>query len=286
LKAFGVTNISVPGPDTREYLHPFVNPFKFDGLLPVLWREDGDTVYGVPMPSRSLAHVIPAKAIVGREPLNGLDTEPAIAYVSALDDPAMPQAQIQWKGPSRAVIRARMTRAQLISVQVTYNPAWHADSAGRPLTVRKDGLGLIVIDPVCSGDCEIDLHYDATPETWFCRLMSALVSAVLAAMLIVSRDAAPLVAGFWREILEHVRHGFAKLILVLLRLAGKRFAGVSPPNELFGLRIEDVDHQGTDGSVFDGGGCQTRPSAEPAAAPAPASTETVVPGFNRLFIVS
>ena len=73
LKAFGVTNISVPGPDTRETLHPFVNPFKFDGLLPVLWREDGDTVYGVPMPSRSLAHVIPAEAIVVRAPANGLD---------------------------------------------------------------------------------------------------------------------------------------------------------------------------------------------------------------------
>jgi hypothetical protein len=183
LKAFGTTNISVPGPDTKELLHPFANPFKFDGLLPVLRREDGDTVYGVPMPSRSLAHVIPAEAVVGREPVNGLDTDPAVDYVSALENPALPQTQIQWTAPSRAMIRAHMTRGQVISVQVTYNPAWRANSGGRPLTVRKDGLGLIVIEPGCDGACEVDLHYGATPETWFCRLMCILVSAALATML-------------------------------------------------------------------------------------------------------
>jgi hypothetical protein len=149
----------------------------------VLRREDGDTVYGVPMLSRSLAHVIPAEAVVLREPINGLDTDPAVDYVSALENPALPQAQIQWTGPSRAVIRAHISRGQVISVQVTYNPAWRANSAGRPLTVRKDGLGLIVIEPNCEGDCEVDLHYGATPETWFCRLMCMLVSAALATML-------------------------------------------------------------------------------------------------------
>jgi hypothetical protein len=183
LKAFGATSISVPGPDTREYLHPFTNPFKFEGLLPVLWHEDGDTVYGVPMPSRSLAHVIPAEAVVRREPVNGLDTDPVVDYVSALDNASLPQTQIDWTGPSRALIRARMKRAQVISVQVTYNPAWRANSAGRPLTVRKDGLGLVVIEPGCEGDCEVNLYYGATPETWFCRVMCALLTIMLATML-------------------------------------------------------------------------------------------------------
>jgi hypothetical protein len=192
LKAFGVTNISVPGPDTREYLHPFVNPFKFDGLLPVLRRQDGDTVYGVPMPSRSLAHVIPAEAVVGRGPMNGLDAEPAVPYVAALDDPALPNARIQWTGASRAIIRARMSRVQVISVQITYNPAWRASSGGHSLRVRKDGLGLIVIDPVCDGDCEIDLHYGATTEIWFCRVMSTLVCAALTAVLFAPRLNGPL----------------------------------------------------------------------------------------------
>lgn len=191
LKAFGTTNISVPGPDTRELLHPFLNPFKFDGLLPVLWREEGDTVYGVPGPSRSLAHVIPAEAVVRREPVNGLDIEPAVDYVSALDNPALPQAEIHWIGPSRAIIRANITRAQVISVQVTYNPAWRAYSAGRRLTVRKDGLGMIIIEPGCEGKCEVDLHYGVTPEIWLCRMMSTLLSAALAVMLFAR--------GLWRK---------------------------------------------------------------------------------------
>jgi len=191
LKAFGTTNISVPGPDTKEYLHPFANPAKFDGLLPVLWRGDGDTVYGVPMPSHSLAHVIPADAVVGRAPVNGLDTQPAVAYVAALDDPSLPQARIRWTSPSRAAIHARMTRAQVLSVQVTYNPAWQARSGGRALRVRKDGLGLTIIEPNCDGDCEVDLHYGATAETWFCRAMCSLVSLWLVFAAISSQPRAP-----------------------------------------------------------------------------------------------
>jgi uncharacterized membrane protein YfhO len=77
-----------------------------------------------------------------------------------------------------------MTRGQLLSVQVNYNPAWRADSGGRRLAVRKDGLGLMIIRTNCDGDCEVNLHYGATPETWFCRVMSALVSAVLVVMLL------------------------------------------------------------------------------------------------------
>jgi hypothetical protein len=183
LKAFGTTNISVPGTDTKELLRPFVNPLKFDGLLPVLWREDGDTVYRVPMPSRALAHVIPESAVVARTPVNGLDTEPAVAYVAALDDASLPQALIRWITPAHAVIQASLTHGQLLSVQVTWDRGWQARSAGHSVAVRKDGLGLMILEPNCEGACEVDLVYGATGETWFCRVASALISFALIAML-------------------------------------------------------------------------------------------------------
>jgi hypothetical protein len=58
LKAFGVQSVAVPGPHSPEYWKPFVNPRKFDGMLPVLWQEDDTTIYRVPERSASLAHVL------------------------------------------------------------------------------------------------------------------------------------------------------------------------------------------------------------------------------------
>jgi hypothetical protein len=179
LKAFGNGAITVPGPETREYYKPFFHPNKFDGLLPVLWREDGDAIFEVPQRSRSLAHVIPAGAMVTRQPIHGLDLEPAAAYVNALDDPALPLAELEWRSPSRALIRASLMRGQLISVQETFDTGWRALSNSRRVPVKKDGLGLIIIDPGCEGDCRIELDYGATPETWLCRLASGLITAGL-----------------------------------------------------------------------------------------------------------
>ncbi len=45
LKAFGAQAIAVPGPGSPEYWHPVANPRKFDGVLPVLHREDAITHY-------------------------------------------------------------------------------------------------------------------------------------------------------------------------------------------------------------------------------------------------
>ncbi len=111
----------------------------------------------------------------------------------------LPLARMNWSGPSRAVIHAQMTRGQVLSVQVTYNPAWHAWLDGHRVKVRKDGLGLIVIEPDCEGHCEVNLSYGATPEIWFCRVMSALVAAALVTMLLAfqgfHRRASALIGG-------------------------------------------------------------------------------------------
>ena len=184
LKAFGVQAITVAGPDSREYYHLPYNSKKFEGLLPVLWHEDGDTIYGVPQRSSSLAHVIPPNAVVRRQPVNGLDTAPARAYIEALDNDALPLAELTWHGLSKATIRARMMRDQYLSVQVTYNPAWHAAVGERAVPVRKDALGLMILEPQCDGDCRVDLYYGTTPEIWFCRAMSTLVTVALIGMVL------------------------------------------------------------------------------------------------------
>jgi hypothetical protein len=186
LKAYGNQAIYVPGGASREHYHAVVNPHKFDGILPVLWHDEDDTIFGVPQRSRSMAHVIPRQAVVARQPIHGLDTEPARAYVAALDDATLPLADLRWQSPSHATIRTAMNGRQVISVQETWMPGWRARVAGRAVPVYGDKLGLIVIDPGCNGPCQVDLSFGITLEGWICRVVSAAVTLLALIALAVN----------------------------------------------------------------------------------------------------
>ena len=176
LKALGNQAIAVPGANSLESYHPFRNPRKFEGVLPVLWREDDDTIYRVPQRSLSLAHVIPGTAVAQRTPKNGLDVDPLIPYVAAIEDAALPEAELRWRDLHSGVIRALVRPGQVISVQMTYDPGWHATVRESPHPIDRDGLGMLVIRPECNGPCEIELFYDGGMERKITRVLSWLVT--------------------------------------------------------------------------------------------------------------
>ncbi len=172
LKAFGAGAVGISGPGSQEYWKPFTHPAKFDGLLPVLWREDGVTIYQIPSRSPSLAHVVPQVAIVRHSPQTPEDVPEVEKFVAALDDPALPLARFQWLDRNRIRIGATASAGQAVAVQVSYHPGWHASVAGQPRTLQKDGLGLMWLRPDCSGPCEIQLVYDGGWELRLCRYLS------------------------------------------------------------------------------------------------------------------
>ncbi|HVW85702.1 MAG TPA: hypothetical protein VHB50_13530 [Bryobacteraceae bacterium] len=188
LKAFGNQAVTVPGEKSRESSHGIVHPHKFDGVLPVLWHDEDDTIFAIPQRSASLAHVVPRAALVSRPPVNGLDVDPLRPYVAALDDPALPLASLTWNGPSHGIIETAMNRDQALSVQVNYAPGWRATVNGRNVPVRPDGIGLMALEPGCDGPCRIDLSFGLTREAWICRLASALTTAGLAGLILLKRS--------------------------------------------------------------------------------------------------
>jgi hypothetical protein len=182
MKAFGVQAVTVSGEKSREHYHAIAHPHKFDGLLPVLWHEEDDTIFAVPQRSKSLAHVIPREAVSVRQPIHGLDLDPVRAYVAALDDWRLPVADMRWNGNSRFTVRAPMTRGQVLSVQVSYVPGWTATVGGRSVPIRSDGIGLMVVEPDCEGTCAVEIAYGVTMEGWICRSLSVVVGIGLIAL--------------------------------------------------------------------------------------------------------
>lgn len=193
LKAYGAQAIGVSGTHAREFFKAFVNPDKFRGVLPEIWRDGDDIVYRVPSRSASLAHVVPADHIVSRAPVNGVDVQPLIAYVQALEDPHLPLADFRWMNGHSARIQALLQPGQLISVQASYSPNWRARSNGHVATVLRDALGLTVVDPHCNGNCIVDLIYDDSAEARWTQLASWC--GVLACLAWMIREYRKLAAG-------------------------------------------------------------------------------------------
>jgi len=184
LKAFGCGAITVPGPDSRDYFHPFRKPRKFDGLLPLVWREGDDSIYQLPLGTSSLAHVIPTSVIVPRPPVHGGDVGPLRPYVAALEDPSSPPAKLSWHNPERGQITAHIGAGQAISLQISYDPGWRASIRGVRIPLHKDALGMMTIDPKCDGECTIDLEYTGGTERTACAVVGCSMGLVLVAMLV------------------------------------------------------------------------------------------------------
>lgn len=183
LKAYGTTVIAVPGPASKEFFKSFQNPRKFEGVLPVVWKEDDMTLYRVPVRTASLAHVIPRASEVQRLPVSGFDVDSLRPYVAALDDPSLPSADMQWLNPHEARIGTSLVSGQVVSVQVTYAPGWRATANGAAAPLHADALGLMVAEPACNGPCNLDLIYDGTPEsrrTGLCQRFAVVLCVALA----------------------------------------------------------------------------------------------------------
>lgn len=174
LRACGIDAIVASGPATADAYRDYRDAAKFEGVLEERWRRGDDVIYEVPRRNRSLAHVIPRRAVVARTPVNIEDEDPILAYEAALEDPALPAAHFAWRGTDAAVIEATAAPDEVISVQICYHPGWRATAGGRPARLFADGLGWMVVEPRCAGPCRVELVYDGGLEMKLARGARAL----------------------------------------------------------------------------------------------------------------
>ena len=161
LRAYGAAAVVVAGPGSRDaYPQNWRDPAKLAGLLPELYRDGGDVVYRVPLRSDSLAHVIRRESAVKRRPASNADLEAIRPLIRDLGDPALPLATMNCTRPGDCVIRGEAGLDHVVFVQITYHRGWRAYVDGEQRPIREDGLGLMVVQPQCSGPCEIRLVYD------------------------------------------------------------------------------------------------------------------------------
>lgn len=185
LEALGAQAMVASGPESTDEYKEIQTTERFERLLPVLGREHGDTIYGVPQRSASLAHVLrPGEAATIRTWDQAAQAE-AVRYAGAIEDDSRPAAGFEWTGPSTARIRATLQRDDLISVQVAWFSGWKAAINGQARATSADGLGFILIRPECQGNCEITLTWTGPPDLRLCAWISGAALVPVAVLLFV-----------------------------------------------------------------------------------------------------
>jgi hypothetical protein len=122
--------------------------------------------------------------VIAREPRDGSDIAPLQPYVAALNDPNLPLASMRWTGGSSATVDADLRDGDLVSVQVTYEPGWHALVDGTERPVQRDALGMLVVHPQCEARCTIKLFYNDGREMRIATVLGFLSLATCLLLLL------------------------------------------------------------------------------------------------------
>ena len=126
-----------------------------------MWRDGGDVPCRVSR-HQSLAHVMRLSDLPARTPLNGIDTEPLVPYVAALDDPGNASASFEYTSSHCSRYRTDLKPNDVISIQIAWHHGWHAEVNGRGKPGRKRRTWVHVFGQPSrsAGPTEIKLEYE------------------------------------------------------------------------------------------------------------------------------
>jgi hypothetical protein len=183
LKAMGVDVIYVAHPNSEE---PYKDTQHQDRFLamPVLFDDgQGNTLYSAQRRFAPRARVVEtAKLAATRPPSRNDDLDSLRPYVDTVENGPDSPVTIDRPSTDRMILHAKFDAGQSLVVQETWDPAWRASVDGKPLPVRKDVMGFIVVDPP-PGDRTVRLDFPMPLENlvgWGLTGLSVIALALLA----------------------------------------------------------------------------------------------------------
>jgi hypothetical protein len=184
--AFGAGATIVSDKTSQDVYPTVMNPKKFVGVLPVLYDNGaGDVIYEVPRRFPARARVVEEAVVRQLLPIReGWGRDRLQSYVRAIEEgPGSPVTQ-QWTSPETMLLRASLDSGQLLLIQESYDPAWHAYLGETELEIREDALGQMLLEAP-PGEQEILMRFEPPLENRIGRivtLLSLLIVLVLFAI--------------------------------------------------------------------------------------------------------
>jgi hypothetical protein len=186
MQCMGAEAIYVSDKRSQEVFKDFQYPQKLAGVLPLLFDDQqGNMLYKVPRRYPALARVVETEKLNAvKPPRFNDDVEYLRAYSDVIEKGPDSPATLRREGTDAMLVHAHFDAGQSLVVQETYDPAWHAWSAGQPLTVRKDAMGMMAIDAP-PGERDVSIAFLTPLENLVGRVVTAITLVVLLALMVV-----------------------------------------------------------------------------------------------------
>ncbi len=180
MQAMGADIVYISDQRSQEVFKDIQFPQKLEGVLPVVFDDQhGNKLYKVPRRYPVRARVVEtAKLNAAHSARFNTDVEYLRVYNDVIEKGPDSPVTLTREGTDAMRAHARFEAGQSLLVQESYDPAWHAWSAGQPLPVRKDAMGMMAIDPP-PGDREIAIAFLTPLENRIGRVVTALTLLVI-----------------------------------------------------------------------------------------------------------
>jgi len=190
LQALGVDIVVVPGALSQEPYKEFTNAAVFDRQFPLLYDDGtGDRFYRVPRREPGIVRIVDRLKVLAAPPVpKDYETAQLAAYVGAIEavppgGDAHDRVGAQWRGTDQLEIQAEARPGESLLIQETYDPCWRAYTDGRLQPIRRDAVGLMLLD-LPPGNHSVRLVFETPTEDYVGGALSCLV-VILVAFLIL-----------------------------------------------------------------------------------------------------
>lgn len=193
MQAFGVGATIVSDKTSQDVYPTLQDPRKFEGVLPVLLDNGaGDVIYEVPRRFPARARVVEEAVVRELLPVTeGWYRDRLQAYVRAVEQGPDSPVSREWRGPETMLLRATLESGQLLLIQESFDPSWHAYLDETELEVREDVMGQMLV-AVPPGEHEILMRFELPLENLGGRILTALAVLIVLALLVSgTRQTAP-----------------------------------------------------------------------------------------------
>jgi SAM-dependent methyltransferase len=177
LQSLGADAVIVSDAHSEEGYHDFRVPYKFVGVLPVLFDDHaGNVIYKVPRRYASLARVVDRAQLAALQPVEPATNLPLLrAYSNFVEQGPDVATTTQWNGTDSISVHAAegVQAGQSVLVQETYDPAWRAFAGNTELPIRADAMDFMAVDAP-AGTRDIVLRFETPLENRIGYVVSGL----------------------------------------------------------------------------------------------------------------
>ena len=196
LQALGVDIVVVPGPLSQEPFKEFISPALFDQQFPLLYDDGmGNRFYRVPRREQGIVRIVDRDKVLAAPPVpKEYEAAQLTAYVGAIEavppgSGAQNRARARWQGTDELEIQAQAQPGEALLVQETYDPYWRAYIEGRSQPIRRDALGLMLLDQP-PGNHTVRMVFETPLEDYVGRGLSLVTVALIAFLSLRGRSRA------------------------------------------------------------------------------------------------